>query len=496
MLEKAARAVRGAMLRVASNEALFLFFAITAQTFLYSGPLKWYRQCAAAIWSLIVVPWGMVLCFLRLERRTRAGGGLRADVAVLFALLAWLIVPFAYRFGPTENNVTSWYNHTVVFFGLYALVTEEDAAGRERKIDLTAALFAALSFVAALLALYSAWNVRFLGDLTGDIPFGPAENGNLQFGMHYNSSAMLAVCCALLALMGALRRRHLLAKLAHAIPAAMMLLCVVFTQSRTSRYALLLAMAVCLFGFLWTALPQRMTQLSQNSVLRAAAVLLLSLAALAIGYLVFRGITDVYLSRYSRICAEHAAQATIEAQPETEEQDTPEAQSALSETVEQRVPVDSTFSERTAIWGNVLAIWRERPKMLLIGEGVGRIGSLIVQGTSHETDGSVAVHNTYLQFIADYGLIGFMPMLAFLCMALGPCLRVLFAARGAGYPGDRMFVMLALTAFFTGLMESQPLGAMQPMNLALFYALAVLKAHDMETRRKKPEADGKTALKR
>lgn len=63
--------------------------------------------------------------------------------------------------------------------------------------------------------------------------------------------------------------------------------------------------------------------------------------------------------------------------------------------------------------------------MMLIGNGVGHTGSKIVEGTIHEESGAVAVHNTYLQWAADFGLIGF----ALEAVFLGHCAASGFAWR-------------------------------------------------------------------
>ena len=126
------------------------------------------------------------------------------------------------------------------------------------------------------------------------------------------------------------------------------------------------------------------------------------------------------------------------------------------------------------IWKSLFAFWRENPKVMLIGNGVGRTGSRIVVGTVHEENGAVAVHNTYLQFIADFGLIGFALLAAFFAVIARPVLRA-FYARGAGrFAGTHALSAMVVAALATGMMESAPLGAMTPMNIMLCLALAML----------------------
>ena len=96
MPERVALTVRRALLFIAGSEALYLFAAFCAESVLEMDPLMWHREAIDLLTSLFVVPWGPALCLLALERRTRMErSGIRADLAVLFGLLVWIVVPFA-----------------------------------------------------------------------------------------------------------------------------------------------------------------------------------------------------------------------------------------------------------------------------------------------------------------------------------------------------------------------------------------------------------------
>ena len=138
-----------------------------------------------------------------------------------------------------------------------------------------------------------------------------------------------------------------------------------------------------------------------------------------------------------------------------------------------RPAVDATFSGRTEIWSNIFRMWREDPKYLIIGNGVGRTGSVVVVGTSQENLGAITLHNTYFQFIADFGLVGFGLLLAFFVLIFRRCARA-FMQGGAERRGMLPMAMLVLAILVTGMMESAPLGEMTSMNVALFFALGVL----------------------
>ncbi|MGN0772358.1 MAG: O-antigen ligase family protein, partial [Candidatus Ventricola sp.] len=172
-------------------------------------------------------------------------------------------------------------------------------------------------------------------------------------------------------------------------------------------------------------------------------------------------------------------QENAEQAPAKESTEKPQATDALYEA---RAATDPSFSGRTAIWRNLMKRWKENPKYLLIGHGVGRVGQLVTEGTIHEGRESVSIHNAYLQFTADYGLIAFALLCAFFALIAAPVLRV-YAARGAARrPGYDALCGIVAASLMTGMMESAPLGAMTPMNMMLFFSLALLFARGRDAK--------------
>ena len=498
MAERIVRSLRRALLRAAGNEALYLIAAFCSASVLSMGPLAWYREATGMFFSLIVVPWGAALCLLTLERRARLDPPrIRADLAVLFALFLWILVPFAIRFGITFNTAYSWYNHLVLFFGVYAAVTQADKAHFERVIDLACALFAALSFALGVPAMRAVFAAGTVGPETGGIVYGLDAENCLSFGLHYNTTGMIAVCCALSSLAGACRRKNPFSKLLHFAAFSLMALCVVLSQSRTSRYALLGALAAGCFGYAGARLPIR------HAAMRHAAALCGALVVLVSSYAGASSLMGTALSHYARtqasgVTAGAAFAPALSAQEplipsaraeEGETQPSGAREEAAPETAQAesdqsapaaRPAIDATFSERTLLWRNLFDLWKREPKRFILGNGMGNTGSLIVAGTASEGIGAIAVHNSYLQFIADYGIVGFALLAAFLLMLLPAAARVLLSPQSRG--GDRVFVMIAAAQLLTALMESQPLGAMSSTSLALFFALAVIRVRDASLR--------------
>lgn len=557
-MKKLSGVVRRILLDIAGNESLFLFAAFISAGVLSMGPLAWYREATDAFANYVVVPWGMALCLLRLERRARSGDApVRTDVVALFVLLMWVIVPFALRFGLTFNNVTSWHGSVVVYFGIYAMVTEETPERRERLFDLACALFGALSLVMGGALLYCAATAQAFGVGLGDYGFGLCDGIYLCNGLHYNITGMIAVCCAMMSLAGCGRSRHVIGRLAYALAACVMMAVIVLTQSRTARYALILALAA---GCYRVAVSRaRIDGAAKRQIVGIVAAVLMAI----VGYVGASLLTDAALARYEQVngarLAAQAVQPAADPPAETqaaakdgvtapdggasaspaakEDEQTPADEPAVSNEdvqaladepampdegvqtpadepaatgedvqaladepampdedvqtpadeptatgepaqLEAREAVDATLSGRTDVWMNLIRLWREEPKHFLIGNGVGRTGSRVVEGTIHEANGAVAIHNTYLQFVADFGLVGMLLLCAFVATILRPVLRVFFGGRsGSGYLA---LCMLVLASLLTGMMESAPLGAMTPMNMMLFFALALLTAHGRE----------------
>ena len=214
----------------------------------------------------------------------------------------------------------------------------------------------------------------------------------------------------------------------------------------------------------------------RKGVARHAAAMACALIVLVSGYLAADFTTNAALDHYARVrtarltdTAAYPVLPTAIAEEESAAEKGDSSASARSA----RPAIDSTFSERTIIWANLFEFWREHPKYLVIGNGMHRTGSLLVKNTMNNVD-AVAVHNMYLQFIADYGIIGFAMLAAFLALLVPRALRVFFARAPESSPGARVFVMIVVAQLLTGLMESQPLAPATAPNLALFFSLAVL----------------------
>lgn len=477
MINRAAGWTRRVLLAAAENVSLYLFTAFLVVGILPMDILKWHHPAIALLERFVVVPWGMALCLLRLERRKDADAPLQADAAVLFVLLAWMVVPFALRFGVTFNNIGSWCGHAAVFFGIYLMVTEIESRKRENLLDLANVLFLLLGLVwgGALLGC-AATGATFGSDPalfkqsggTDGLGFGVFRREYLCAGLHYNTTGMLALCIAMLNLSGACRSRHRAVKGTYLLSFAMQAVVIVLTQSRTARYALIIAAAAGMYGWFVSR------QFIRRKLLSHAAGIAAALLVLVCAYQGASMLTDAALRRYAQSEKNTARQmlliqtASAEETAAVQEETKPE---------EARAAVDATLSGRTDIWRNLFRLWRENPKYLLIGNGVGRTGSRIVQGTIHERNGAVAVHNTYLQFVADFGLIGFGLMAAFLAMMAAPVARSLFFDGNKGY---RPLGMLVVAALMTGMMESAPLGAMTPMNMILMFSLALIVGHGRE----------------
>lgn len=452
--------LRAALLALAANPG-----ALVLATFMVSGMFTpgALGQWRGVIETNVLLPWGLALCLLRLYRAARAGG-LRRDVCALLALFAWMVVPFAWRFGPTATNVNTWQNFGIVFFGVYAMVTETDEALFWRQLRTTLALFAAVSAVFAGALLYCALTAQtFFGE--GEFGFGVYQQAQLCAAQHYNATGMLAMCGTFLCMAGAALHRRPAVRLLHAVPALMMALVVILAQSRTARYSLLIGLGAGAYA----ALAAR--RWHPRAWVRHAAGVLAGLVVLAGGYAAANGITHAALVHYARVSAGQSAIAVIVPSAQAEEMETPETVEQ-PEAVQARGAGEGTFTGRTDVWKNIFAMWKAHPKHFLIGNGVGRTGRDILVGTPLEHGGANMAHNAFIQFTMDHGLIGTLLLLAFAATIFMPLLRAFMAAQGERRGVGRIMVMLIVACLMTAMMENEPLNAMRPCNAVLFYALA------------------------
>ena len=482
MMKKTAACVRRALLSTASNVSVFVTAAFFVTGLLVLGPYVWWREYIDMLERYIIIPWGMALCLLRLDRRAaREEESVRWDLWILFALLVWLVVPFAIRFGNTFNNAGSWHNSAVTFFGLYALTTEETAQRREKLFDLASLLFAVCSVALGCCLLYCVATVQKFGE--DEFAFGVCNGIYLCANGHYNTSGMVAVCAALMSLAGVCRLSCKPVRALCLLGCVLMTVVTVLTQSRTARYALIIAYAVGVYGLL--AANARM----KRAWVRHAAGLLAAVVTAGAGYVLADTMNNAVIAHYNRTAQLRAETADAKTVPQVlalvtaaaaEETETDTKTEAPAAQLEAREAVDASFSGRTAIWRNLLNRWKESPKYFLIGYGVGRIGRQVTENTIHEGREGVSIHNGYLQYIADYGMIGFALLCAFFALLTPGVVRVFYARGGRQKPGYRVLCMMGLACLICGMMESSPLGAMSPMNMMLFYALALLSSRDRD----------------
>lgn len=475
MMKRIGDRVRAAMLAVAGNVSLFVGIAFFFTGVLVLGPQFWWREYVEMFERYVMIPWGMALCLLRLERRSRRSDmPARHELTVLFVLLVWVVVPFAIRFGNTFNNSGSWHTHTVLFFGVYATLAEATAEERERLFDLACAIFVPASAALGAALLYCAAAVQSFGDY--EFAFGIVDGKYLSAFTHYNMTAMIVLCCVMMALCAFGRFRSIPMRAVSLITAVMMMVVTVLTQSRTARYALILALAAGAFSV--TGASRRISR----PYLRYAAALLAAVVVAVGGYVAADEVSNAAIAHYNAVRLERRAQQAEAAQTEAaladaEAQHETTADKAAADddvVVKARPAANAHFSGRLYIWQNLINRWKEQPKYLLIGHGISRIGHLVTENTIHEGRESVSIHNAYLQYAADYGLIGFALLCAFLCIILVPVLRVFFARGADRRPGYTALCMLVIASLVMGMMESAPLSAMSPMNMMLFFSLALL----------------------
>ena len=541
LLARGQSLIRDIMLAVFGNEALFLIVAFLYATLGDNAIAAWYREPVSLLYGYIVIPWGAALCLLRLQRRAASLEPARADVVTLFVLYLWILVPFAIRFGFTGKNATAWHGYAVMFFGIYASISERKQREREMLMATMSVLSAVFAYVFCGALLFCAWSGTIYAADLGPFGFGAVE-GWLCSGVHYNITGMIVISLCMMCVMGVGYYRNILLKLFCLIPAVMSMAVIVLSQSRTSRYALLAVLAAAAFDGVRRALCRR------NVAAGLLAAVLAGAVVLGGGYWGADRMTRAAIAHYNQLAYDAALQAALaeqaeaqQAEPSAEEttaaeeptepsaeeapvesaepsaEEVSEAQptepsaeeapveaaepsaeevseASVEATAEPAVPeiqisevqarvlanTDGSFSNRTDIWRAVFMLWHDNPKMMMIGNGVNQTGHKIGQYISW-TDG-VAVHNAYLQWAADFGLIGLVPQIVFLAIAVWQTIRVFFASKRPR--GALGLCMMAFAGLLIGMMESATLSAMLPINLMFMFALAQLSAMSRDIAKK------------
>lgn len=542
LLARGQSLIRDIMLAVFGNEALFLIVAFLYATLGDNAIAAWYREPVSLLYGYIVIPWGAALCLLRLQRRAASLEPARADVVTLFVLYLWILVPFAIRFGFTGKNATAWYGYAVMFFGIYTSISERKQREREMLMATMSVLSAVFAYVFCGVLLFCAWSGTIYAADLGPFGFG-VVNGWLCSGVHYNITGMIVISLCMMCVMGMGYYRNILLKLFCLIPAVMSMAVIVLSQSRTSRYALLAVLAAAAFDGVRRALCRRNAAAGLLAAVLAGAVVLgggywgadrMTRAAIAhYNQLAYDAALQAALAEQAEAQqAEPSAEETTAAEEPTEPsaeemtaeapvepsaEEAPEAQptepsaeealveaaepsaeevseASVEATAEPAVPeiqisevqarelanTDGSFSNRTDIWRAVFMLWHDNPKMMMIGNGVNQTGHKIGQYISW-TDG-VAVHNAYLQWAADFGLIGLVPQIVFLAIAVWQTIRVFFASKRPR--GALGLCMMAFAGLLIGMMESATLSAMLPINLMFMFALAQLSAMSRDIAKK------------
>ena len=461
-MRKTVMLVRSLLLAAFANPGVFVVAA-----YMVSGMFTTPRlsEVRGLLELNLLVPWGLALAMLRLYRAKQRSTDARLDVLALFMLFGWLVVPFGIRFGLNSTNINTWQNFAIIFFGVFALMAEMEEREFAHVLDAAAACSALISFVFAGALLVCAATATNIRTPYSEFGFGIYQNAQLCAEQHYNATGMLAMCGAFMCMMGAARRKNVLLRALHLIPALMMALVVILSQSRTARYSLLLGLAVGAYGIVAGG------KWNRRLLIRQTAGVLAGVVVLAGGYVLSSKITDAALMHYAKVQAGQT-QVSFVAQAKAEgEMAAPKAELVVKEA---RGAGEGSFTGRTQVWKNIFRFWKANPKYFVIGNGIGRMSREMLAGSPLEHIGANMAHNAYIQFTMDHGLIGFVLLCVFLMLLVPQAMRVLLAAPGAGVPGGRAMCMLAVSCLLTGMMENEPLNAMRPCNVMLFFALAVI----------------------
>lgn len=455
--DRLAALLRSILLAIVSSEGLYLMMTVLFEGVLITDVFMTRSHYIVPLREYVIHPWmGALLAFYLARERKHVG----LDTRLLMLLVLWLSVPFVMRFGTEGVTMRTVYGFVLCFMVFYVSVRESEAVRRGQQLDIACAAMCLLSFIWGGALLYCAVTRKAYCSYWDTMHFG-LVNGQLWHGMHYNVTAMLAQTCMLMCLTGLCRHIKKPQAILYLLGVIMMALVVILTQSRTSRYAMLLVFAVGTWNGLAEYLPIR------KGLLRHGAALVCALVVLVGGYKLCGAITNAALAHYAGQPVQ-LLEAVLPSAIAEDETAKPRPQAAR----DQRP--DASLSDRTTIWKNVFKSWKNNPKHMIIGNGAGRTQWLLAEGTVHEWAGAVGAHNAYLQFAAEFGWIGFGILVVFMLVILPSVLRVFFAHGEKRMPGGCALCMLVIAILATGMMECAPLEPLTPMNVALFFALAQL----------------------
>lgn len=173
-------------------------------------------------------------------------------------------------------------------------ITELPSTARRRMLRGISALFALLALCMGVVLLYCAYTGTVLGADVGGMVIG-VQDGCLYGGVHYNITGMVALGCMMLSLVSMNAERNPLFKAVGLAAAGMMTVVVVLTQSRTARYAMLVALAVGCYGTLAARFWDR------KAIVRHGVAVLCACLVLAGGYAGASKLTDLALEHYMRL---------------------------------------------------------------------------------------------------------------------------------------------------------------------------------------------------
>ena len=457
--------LRSCLVAVLASEGLYLAMLTLFYGVLSSDVFMTRSGIITPLRDYMMLPWSGALLSLYLVREKKSS----PDTWAMLLLVSWIAVPFIMRFGTEHFTVYAIYSYTLSFILFYCSVRQSDAKRRAHQLDVACMGFAVISIALGGALLYCAATGKTYCSYWDTMYFGVVK-GQLQHGTHYNMTAMLAQLCALMCLTGLCRSRKKPYAIIYLLGLVIMTLVVVLTQSRTARYAMLAVFALGTWNGLAEYLPVRKALLRHAAALACAAVVLVG------GYKLCGIITDAALAHYAgqtpQVLEAMLPSALAEDEAAEEAEKAPEATTKPRKARSQKV--DSTFSDRTNIWKNIFKYWRGNPKYMLIGNGASRTQWLLHHGTIHENRGSIAMHNAYLHFAAEFGWIGFGILTVSMLLILPAVLRVFFARGERRMPGGVALCLLVLSILATGMMESTPLDVMTPMAMVLFFALGQL----------------------
>ena len=344
---------------------------------------------------------------------------------------AWLVVTTLLNWRVDyEWLLKLWYVVACWFYMGFA-PRNADADELRRQLFTVGMLFVCGLLPLFLLALASIFTGRLMYVPFIDNPIGIQKTGKIggyiTILQHHNVDARFAAFCVLFSVYGIITRKSRVLRAFLGFDILVSLMVLAHTQSRSSGIGLSLALGALAFRAAYLRFAGKRWRM-----LAAALAVALTFAVVLSGVnLIYRA--DIRVGRLLK-ADQRKADGSLSAKKK--------ATNAIQSHADKSGQFGMFSNGRDKIWLDTLTYLKDHPRCLITGIGGTGDASYAKVVAEHERIAKyTGYHNSYLTALAIGGLPALLAMLAFLCLMVRPCLRVLL------HPGEGNRGLCVVPAF-------------------------------------------------